>query len=35
MTNQATALHLSERPAKPGERCTCGPPAVVVYLGSE
>lgn len=21
-----------ERPARPGERCTCGRPAVVVYL---
>jgi hypothetical protein len=25
---------LSERPAAPGERCTCGRQAVVVYLGS-
>jgi hypothetical protein len=24
----------SERPAAPGERCTCGRQAVVVYLGS-
>jgi hypothetical protein len=24
----------SERPAQPGERCTCGRQAVVVYLGS-
>jgi hypothetical protein len=25
---------LSERPAEPGERCTCGRQAIVVYLGS-
>jgi len=24
----------SERSAEPGERCTCGRPAIVVYLGS-
>jgi hypothetical protein len=24
----------SERPAAAGERCTCGRPAIVVYLGS-
>jgi hypothetical protein len=29
------AEHLTERPAEPGELCTCGRPAVVVYLGSE
>jgi hypothetical protein len=26
--------HLSERPAEPGELCTCGRQAVVVYLGT-
>jgi hypothetical protein len=26
---------ITERPAEPGELCTCGRPAVVVYLGSE
>jgi hypothetical protein len=25
--------HLSQRPAQPGERCTCGRQAIVVYLG--
>jgi hypothetical protein len=24
----------TERPAEPGERCTCGRQAIVVYLGS-
>ena len=26
--------HLSERPAEPGELCTCGRQAVIVYLGT-
>jgi hypothetical protein len=26
---------ITERPAEPGELCTCGRPAVVVYLGNE
>ena len=27
-------LERSQRPAEPGERCTCGRQAIVVYLGS-
>jgi hypothetical protein len=27
-------LERSERPAAPGERCTCGRQAIIVYLGS-
>lgn len=25
-------MNASERPAQPGERCTCGRPAIIVYL---
>ncbi|EHR62611.1 hypothetical protein [Saccharomonospora cyanea] len=32
MPNNRTNPDLSERPANPGERCTCGRPATVVYL---
>jgi hypothetical protein len=31
---QALEAHATERPAAPGERCTCGRQAIVVYLGS-
>jgi hypothetical protein len=27
--------HLSERPAEPGELCTCGRPAITVYLAGK
>jgi hypothetical protein len=27
-------IDLDERPAEPGELCTCGRPAVIVYLGN-
>ena len=31
---QQLEMFVSERPPEPGERCTCGRPAVVVYLSS-
>jgi hypothetical protein len=34
MQRDATALD-DQRPAQPGEACTCGRPAVTVYLGGD